>query len=84
MRFLQHEHPTVLDPKPGSPGFIIGKDWKDQDMVAAVPVIGSKHQLAIIQHGNVIKYCRNYDSAKNFISKLYGKKQTQRKRRVSS
>jgi hypothetical protein len=67
LKFLQHEHPTVLDPKPGSPGFVIGKNWKDQDMIAAIPVMGSKHQLAIIQHGSVVKYCRNLSSAQNFI-----------------
>lgn len=67
MKCLQFEHPTVLDAKPGSPGFIVGKNWKDEDMYAAVPVIGSRHQLAIIWHGSVIKYCKNYSSARNFI-----------------
>jgi hypothetical protein len=70
LKFLQYEHPTVLDAKPGSPGFVIGKNWKDQDMIAAIPVVGSKHQLAIIQHGKCIKTCRNYSSAKTFILSL--------------
>jgi hypothetical protein len=70
MKYLQFEHPTVLDPKPGSPGFIVGDSWKDQDMVAAIPVIGSRTQLAIIQHGSVVKYCRNFESAKNYVNKL--------------
>jgi hypothetical protein len=74
MKYLQFEHPTILDAKPGSPGFIIGKNWNDEDMIAAIPVVGSKTQLAIIQHGSVIKYCRNFESAKNFIAKLKGNK----------
>jgi hypothetical protein len=39
-------------------------------MIAAIPVVGSKHQLAIIQHGKCIKTCRNYSSAKTFILSL--------------
>jgi len=74
LKFLQHEHPTILDPTPGSPGFVIGKNWKDQDMIAAIPVMGSKHQLAIIHHGKCIKTCRNYSSAKTFINKTMKKK----------
>jgi len=74
MKYLQFEHPTILDAKPGSPGFVIGKNWNDEDMIAAIPVVGSKTQLAIIQHGSVIKYCRNFESAKNFIAKLKGNK----------
>jgi len=70
MKYLQFEHPTILDPKPGSPGFIVGKNWNDQEMVAAVPVIGSRTQLAIIYKGSVVKYCRNFESAKNYINKL--------------
>jgi len=34
-----------------------------------VPVIGSTTQLAIIHQGSVIKYCRNRESAINFIEK---------------
>ena len=63
-------HCTILDPKPESYGFIVGKNWEDQDMCAAVPVIGAKQQLAIIQHGKVVKYCKNVLTARKFIAKL--------------
>ena len=76
MNYLQYENPSILEPKPCSPGFIVGKSWNDQDMIAAVPVIGSRTQLAIIYHGSVVKYCRNLESAKKYIEKL---KKTKRK-----
>ena len=63
-------HCTILDPKPESYGFIVGKNWEDEDMCAAVPVIGAKQQLAIIQHGKVVKYCKNVLTARKFIAKL--------------
>lgn len=71
MKDLQRDpHETILHPKPESYGFIVGKNWEDQDMCAAVPVIGSKTKLAIIQHGKVIKYCNNVLTARKFIASL--------------
>ena len=71
MRDLQRDHhETILHAKPESYGFIVGKNWEDEDMCAAVPVIGSKKQLAIIQHGKVVKYCKNVLTARKFIDKL--------------
>jgi len=63
-------HETILHDKPESYGFIVGKNWEDEDMCAAVPVIGAKQQLAIIQHGKVVKYCKNVLTARKFIAKL--------------
>lgn len=71
MKDLQRDpHYTILNPKPGSYGFIVGKNWKDEDMCAAVPVMGSNTKLAIIQHGSVIKICNNVLTARKFIDKL--------------
>ena len=63
-------HETILHAKPESYGFIVGKNREDEDMCAAVPVIGAKQQLAIIQHGEVVKYCKNVLTARKFIAKL--------------
>ena len=35
----------------------------------AVPVMGSKTKLAVIHEGEILKYCRNEYSARNFIHK---------------
>ena len=70
MKYLQFDHPTILHAKPHSPGFIVGKNWNDQEMIAAIPVVGSKTRLAIIYKGSVVKECRNFESAKNYVAKL--------------
>jgi len=67
LKFLQHEHPYIFDAKPGSPSFVIGDHWKDENIYAAILIVGSKHRLAIIHGGRVIKECRNLSSAQNFI-----------------
>ena len=70
---LTQQRSDILDPKPSEQGFIVGK-YDDPLMYAAVPVAGSDTKLAIIHQGNVIKYCRNRQSALNFIQKHSKKK----------
>ena len=70
---LTQQKSDILDPKPTEQGFIVGK-YDDPMMYAAVPVSGTDKQLAIIHQGNVIKYCRNRQSALNFIQKQSKKK----------
>ena len=70
---LTQQKSDILDPKPSEQGFIVGK-YDDPLMYAAVPVAGSDTKLAIIHQGNVIKYCRNRQSALNFIQKQSKKK----------
>lgn len=54
---------TILDPKPCTRPYVT-KDG----MWAAIPIMNSK-QLAIIHNGQHVKVCRNYESAKNYITK---------------
>jgi len=70
---LTQQKSDILDPKPTEQGFIVGK-YDDPMMYAAIPVAGTDKQLAIIHQGNVIKYCRNRQSALNFIQKQSKKK----------
>lgn len=59
---------SLLDAKPYEEGFIIGK-YDDPMMYAAIPVAGSTTKLAIVHQANVLKVCRNRQSAINFIDK---------------
>ena len=34
----------------------------------AVPVMGSNTKLAIVHEGQILKYCRNESSARNYIT----------------
>ena len=70
---LTQQKSDILDPKPTEQGFIVGK-YDDPMMYAAIPVAGTDKQLAIIHQGNVIKYCRNRQSALNFIQRQSKKK----------
>ena len=70
---LTQQKSDILDPKPTEQGFIVGK-YDDPMMYAAIPVAGTDKQLAIIHQGNIIKYCRNRQSALNFIQKRSKKK----------
>ena len=72
MKLIQ-QRSDILDPKPTEQGFIVGK-YDDPMMYAAVPIAGTDKQLAIIHQGNVIKYCRNRQSALNFIQRQSKKK----------
>ena len=74
MKYLQYEHPEILDAEPGSPGFVIGTKWDDENTIAAIPVMGSKHKLAIIFGGQCVKECRNLSSAQNFIRSFMKKR----------
>ena len=65
---LIEQRTTILDPKPVEEGFMVGK-YEDPLCYAAVPIIGSTTQLAIIHQGKIIKECRNRQSAINFIEK---------------
>ena len=63
----QPTNSSILDPKPGPLSFVVG-DWDNiETFYAAVPINGSK--LAIVHQANVIKICRNKQSAKNYITK---------------
>tara|TARA_B100000003_G_scaffold129504_1_gene116042 strand:+ start:3939 stop:4178 length:240 start_codon:yes stop_codon:yes gene_type:complete len=64
---------TILDAKPVEEGFIIGK-YDDPMMYAAVPIAGSDTQLAVVHQANVLKVCRNRQSAMNFIDRHRKKK----------
>ena len=67
MKLIQQKS-DILDPKPVEQGFMVGK-YEDPLCYAAVPIMGSTTQLAIIHQGRVIKECRNRQSAINFIEK---------------
>lgn len=54
---------TILDPKPCTRPYVT-KDG----MWAAIPIMNSK-QLVIIHNGQHVKVCRNYESAKSYITK---------------
>ena len=58
----------ILDPKPVEQGFIVGK-YDDPLMYAAVPIAGSNTKLAVVHQANVLKVCRNRQSAINFIER---------------
>ena len=59
---------SILDAKPVEEGFIVGKH-DDPMMYAAVPIANSSTKLAIVHQANVLKVCRNRQSAINFIEK---------------
>tara|TARA_R110000851_G_scaffold118263_1_gene245591 strand:+ start:228 stop:452 length:225 start_codon:yes stop_codon:yes gene_type:complete len=59
---------SMLDAKPYEEGFIVGK-YDDPMMYAAVPVAGSTTKLAVVHQANVLKVCRNRQSAITFIDK---------------
>lgn len=59
---------SMLDAKPYEEGFIVGK-YDDPMMYAAVPVAGSTTKLAVVHQANVLKVCRNKQSAITFIDK---------------
>ena len=59
---------TILDTKPVEEGFIVGK-YDDPMMYAAIPIAGSSTKLAIVHQANVLKVCRNRQSAMNFIQR---------------
>lgn len=68
---------TILDAKPVEEGFIVGKH-DDPMMYAAVPIGGSDTQLAVVHQANVLKVCRNRQSAINFIDRHRKKKSVAR------
>ena len=65
---LKQNKSDILDPKPVEQGFIVGK-YDDPMMYAAVPIAGSNTKLAVIHQANVLKVCRNRQSAVNFIER---------------
>ena len=70
---LMQQKSDILDPKPVEQGFIVGK-YDDPMMYAAVPISGSTTQLAVVHQANVLKVCRNRQSAMNFIDRHRKKK----------
>ena len=65
----QPTNSNILDVNPGPLSFTVG-DWDNGDLFyAAVPVAGSKTKLAIVYQGNILKVCRNRQSALSFIDK---------------
>ena len=67
MKLIQQKS-DILDAKPVEQGFMVGK-YEDPLCYAAVPIMGSDTQLAIIHQGRCIKECRNRQSAINFIER---------------
>lgn len=67
MKIINHNS-TLLNTVNEETGFIVGK-YDDPMMYAAVPIAGSKTKLAIVHQGNVLKTCRNRQSAITFIDK---------------
>ncbi len=65
---ITYTRASLLDAKPYEEGFIVGK-YDDPKMYAAVPIAGSTTKLAIVHQANVLKVCRNRQSAINFIDK---------------
>jgi predicted RNA-binding Zn ribbon-like protein len=72
MKVTNHNS-TLLNSNNEEAGFIVGK-YDDPLMYAAIPVSGSTTKLAIIHQGNILKMCRNRQSALNFIDKHRNKK----------
>lgn len=65
---LTQTRTSLLDAVPYEEGFIVGK-YDDPMMYAAIPVCGSNTKLAIVHQANVLKVCRNRQSAISFIDK---------------
>ena len=74
---LEQQKTTILDPKPVEEGFIIGK-YDDPMMYAAVPIARSDTKLAVVHQANVLKVCRNRQSAISFIDRHKRKKSVAR------
>ena len=74
---IEQQKTTILDPKPVEEGFIVGK-YDDPMMYAAVPIAGSDTKLAVVHQANVLKVCRNRQSAINFIDRHKRKKSVAR------
>ena len=74
---LEQQKTTILNPKQVEEGFIIGK-YDDPMMYAAVPIAGSNTKLAVIHQANVLKVCRNRQSAINFIDRYKRKRSVSR------
>lgn len=72
----QPTNSNILDDNPPPNGFVVGK-WDDaKTFYAAVPI--NENKLAIIHQANMIKVCRNEQSARNFIEKHRKKKSVAR------
>ena len=70
---IEQQKSGILDPNPVEQGFIVGK-YDDPMMYAAVPIAGSNTKLAVVHQANVLKVCRNRQSAINFIDRHKRKK----------
>ena len=65
---ITYTRTSLLDAVPYEEGFIVGK-YDDPKMYAAVPIANSTTKLAVVLQANVLKVCRNRQSAINFIDK---------------
>tara|TARA_B100001057_G_scaffold425823_1_gene449525 strand:- start:326 stop:553 length:228 start_codon:yes stop_codon:yes gene_type:complete len=65
---ITYTRTSLLDAVPYEEGFIVGK-YDDPMMYAAVPIANSTTKLAVVHQANVLKVCRNRQSAINFIDK---------------
>ena len=74
---IEQQKTTILNPKQVEEGFIIGK-YDDPMMYAAVPIAGSNTKLAVVHQANVLKVCRNRQSAINFIDRYKRKRSVSR------
>lgn len=74
---IEQQKTTILHPKPVEEGFIVGK-FDDPMMYAAVPIAGSNTKLAVVHQANVLKVCRNRQSAINFIDRYKRKRSVAR------
>ena len=74
MNIINHNS-NILNPVNQEMGFMVGK-YEEPNCYAAIPIAGSTTRLAIIFKGNMIKECRNRQSAINFIDRhMKSKKQ---------
>ena len=44
------------------------RGFATNDGYYAIPVMGSKTKLAIVHQGQILKYCRNEQSARNYVT----------------
>jgi len=64
MKLIQHKS-DILEPRPRELGFTVGKNME----YGAVPLAGSNTKLVIIHNGEILKTCRNRNTAIAFIKK---------------
>lgn len=66
---MNYTNSTILDCKPGPLPIIEGDGY-----LVAIPLAGSTTKLVVVHNGNIVKVCRNRQSAMTLINKLKKKK----------